>query len=85
MVRQAEKRVEIDHLRWFASRAMISSVSDTEYAFVDEFLRIRVLLDNEESPSSSSIEYQLAMEGEVDINDVDLGQAYAEEPDDRLE
>ena len=65
----AEKSIDRDQLQWLMRRNVISVRSDTEYGFVDEFLRIRLLMDNEDRPAD--LDDQLAESGAVHFDNDD--------------
>lgn len=61
---QATNLIDADVIDWFLSRNIISLHDDKTYAFVDEFLRIRVIMDLQES-RIDDIESELMENGEL--------------------
>lgn len=67
----ASKTIESDILNWFCSYNLIRLIDENTYSFVDEFLRIRVILDNN-SQSDARFEEELISSGEYE----DFSEAY---------
>ena len=56
--------IEIDSIEWLLARNIISVYDDNTYSVVDEFLRIRVVMDLQES-KIDEIESELIENGEL--------------------
>jgi hypothetical protein len=76
---RVDKKLAIERLgqeavHWLMQRNIIDSRNDEDYGLVDEFLRVRLLLDEADSPATQSdIEHYL-IEGAI------LGRPYFDEP-----
>ncbi len=68
---EASTTIEADDLNWFCSYNILRIIDNETYGFVDEFLRIRVILDTQ-SEASGMLEEELISEGKIE----DLSESY---------
>ncbi|HEX7312913.1 MAG TPA: hypothetical protein VF297_03285 [Pyrinomonadaceae bacterium] len=78
--RKAQKDVRQEEIQWLAERNIISTWSPDEYGLVDEFLRIRFMLDAAESATDEkSVELYL-LERQEEVEDRERFVRYADDP-----
>ena len=66
----AREVMDPDDLEWFRGRDIISALPDDHYKLVDEFLRVRVIMDFD--TRGDEIEQRFLEEGELEDEDDDL-------------
>jgi hypothetical protein len=76
-----ERGVPLEDIEWLLERNILSVISESEYRIVDEFLRIRAVMDREEQ-RADAIEFELLSSGELSsTSELDFAHQIVRAPD----